>query len=216
MMQLSLPTKSSRLASQPATTKPAESKEVKIDYSQPPATTKPAPATTKPAGSKETKRYYPTLPAKDLATLAIEGNYQAIITANLSVEDREGDKHTRALVYGQHPEVTEELIKHGADVTTQNNLSLLTACKMGVFRTVQLLLNSGAVASSPLLLYHACENGYDDILHLLLFQSSHSITSSQIETLTQHAKERGHFRCVDILNPDTVTERDAMLEMLSY
>jgi hypothetical protein len=96
------------------------------------------------------------------------------------------------IIYGQHPNVTRLLLSKNVDPTTEDNLALVVACKMGALETVHLLLNAGcdptALNNKPLEV--AAENGYDDIVTLLLQQYNVQVTEQARNMATQYGHER--------------------------
>jgi hypothetical protein len=159
----------------------------------------------------------PILKSKGLSELAIEGNYQGVALSNYVKGE---ERYSSALVYGQHPEVTKELIKSGAVVTIQDNIALITACKMGALKTVQLLLNSGASLTNHLTMVYSLrncvENGYDDVLTILLLQPGSQVNQGDMINLVALAKKYGQTSCLAILTPDITREEEIMRTMLLY
>ena len=75
--------------------------------------------------------------------------------------------------YGVHPDVLDLLIsKKTFDVSIHNFMGFRVACKMGIMSSVVKLLSLGAdpAANNNQGIVWASENGYDDIVSLLLLQ----------------------------------------------
>ena len=107
--------------------------------------------------------------------------------------------------YGVNPGVLDMLIsKKTLDVSIHNSMALRVACKMGIISSVVKLINLGSdpAANNNQGIVWASENGYDDIVSLLLLQYNvdPSVESNKAYIL---AVKYGHTKVQKVLLRDS-------------
>ena len=108
-----------------------------------------------------------------------------------------------AISYGLNPEVLDLLISSDLNVDTRINhdLALRLAARMGRLESVQMLLDSSAVPGVDALI-DAAENGYDDVVSLLLRQPTVNPALENQKAL-RVAIQWGHYYAVETLLKDS-------------
>jgi ankyrin repeat protein len=122
----------------------------------------------------------------------LEGRAKDVTTYNSST-----------VIYAQHPEVLTTFLAHDVNVLSHNSMALRVACKMGAIETARRLLEAGCdpSANNNEALIWAAENGYDDVVLLLMRQyntdpSANKNAALRLATLYKHSE------VIDVLRSD--------------
>ena len=139
------------------------------------AKSRPPQASSKPKSNLQAQKSRPSskkvkAPAKPAYPVSINRDMQNVLDAN-----PEYIKHFTSdlMSYAVHPATLDLLVsKPEIDPLARNSMALRVACKMGILSSVEKLIDAGSdpAANNNEAIIWASENGYDDIVELLLQQ----------------------------------------------
>jgi len=139
-----------------------------------------------------------------LETSHVSRDLDNVMRGILPKSKKLGDNENELVVYGQNPSVLKSLLADNqVNPSARDSMALRVACKMGIIESVKMLIDAGCdpAAHDNEAIIWAAENGYDDIVELLILQYN-TDPSAQKNKARAFAEKYKHDRVLKVLMRD--------------